>query len=193
MQTLRRELRQVIKEVLKEQAVNISMWIDYKDPESETVYDHLLDVVSDKIADAVLEVKGIAKVNPGVEWMVLGGVSTEEIAKIQQEEIVSKEKTDEYERTMGYNPLSWGKMERLRKFISSKPLEEIRKFAIWSRKDFSQLSPSKALQFPDLVIELWPQACPKVVERPIQKPVEKEDETKYVKLDYEKYKKEHGI
>jgi hypothetical protein len=37
----------------------------------------------------------------------------------------------------------------------------------------------------------WPKAHR--VERPIQKPVEKEDETKYVKLDYEKYKKEHGI
>ena len=99
-----------------------------------------------------------------IGWMVAGGVPSEEIARQQLKEKQSKEITDLYEREMGYNPLPWGKLEPLKKFLLTKTPDEIHTFAVWSKGKFSPLNPSKARQFPDLVRELWPQSEPQVVE-----------------------------
>jgi hypothetical protein len=179
MQTLRRELRLKFLDIL----------------EGNGIYGS--EDLSNKLVDAALEVKGISKVNPGTDWLIAGGVSSEEIARLHEEELAAKEKLDHYEREMVYNPLPWTdkKLERLARFLKKQTLEDIHRFAVWSKREYSSFSPAKARQFPEQVIELWPQACPKVVERPIQKTVEKEDETKYVvnlKASREKWEKEHG-
>jgi hypothetical protein len=123
-------------------------------------------------------------------WMIAAGVKSDEIARQNIDIQNIKEKTDEYERVMGYNPLSWGKKEmiNLQKFLAKKSIQDIRRFADWSRKEFSQLSPSKALQFPSLVIELWPQACPVIPERKIEPP---KPEPKYAVLDSKEWYKNH--
>jgi hypothetical protein len=123
-------------------------------------------------------------------WMIAAGVKSDEIARQNIDIQNIKEKTDEYERVMGYNPLSWGKKEmiNLQKFLAKKSIQDIRRFADWSRKEFSQLSPSKALQFPSLVIELWPQACPVIPERIIEPP---KPEPKYAVLDSKEWYKNH--
>jgi hypothetical protein len=70
---------------------------------------------------------------------------------------------------MGYSPLAWsGRLDRLRKFLLTKSTDEIRTFAAWSRKEFSTFTPAKARQFPDMVIDLWPQAFPVVNKRSVE-------------------------
>lgn len=96
----------------------------------------------------------------GIEWMIAAGISDEEINKVLEKEKLQKEIIDCYEKSMGYNPLPWNKMERLLKFLVTKTPEQIKQFASWSRKEFSTFTPAKARQFPDMVIDLWPQAFP---------------------------------
>jgi hypothetical protein len=93
-----------------------------------------------------------------LDWMIAAGVSSEEIEKVLEGERLSKEITDLWEKSMGYNPLTWSKLERLRKFLITKTPEEIKAFAKWSRREYSTFAPARALQSPDKVIELWPQA-----------------------------------
>jgi hypothetical protein len=93
-----------------------------------------------------------------VEWLVVAGVSSEEIEKTLAKERLSKEITDCWEKSMGYNPLSWSKLERLKRFLITKTPEEIKAFAKWSRREYSTFTPASACRFPDKVIELWPQA-----------------------------------
>jgi hypothetical protein len=98
---------------------------------------------------------------PPPDWLIAGGVSSEEIARLNAKEQAEKKVTDHYERKMGYNPLPWHTnkdLEALLRFLLDKSAEEITTFAEWSRKDFSPLSPAKARQYPRLVIECWPQA-----------------------------------
>jgi len=112
----------------------------------------------------------------GVSWSILGGLSSEEVAKHSAAENAIKESTDEFERQMGYNPLSWGSkdLEPLAKFLAKQTLHDIRRFADWSKREFSPLSPAKARQYPRLVIDLWPQACPPIEVRKPEPPKEKE-------------------
>lgn len=98
------------------------------------------------------------KVPESIEWMIAAGVSSEKIADLASKERRSKEITDCYEKEMGYNSLPWAKMGRLQKFLLTKTPDEIKQFAAWSRKDYSTFTPAKARQYPDMVIDLFPQA-----------------------------------
>ena len=101
-----------------------------------------------------------------LEWMIAGGVSTDEIERILEKEKRAKEICDCYEKSMGYNPLPWSKMERLKRFLLTKSTDEIKQFAAWSRKDYSTFTPAKARQYPDMVIDLFPQAFLTEVKQP---------------------------
>ena len=98
------------------------------------------------------------KIPQSLEWMIAGGASEEEIAILLENEKKVKLICDTYEQSMGYNPLPWSKMDRLKKFLLTKTVEEIQAFAAWSLGKYSGLSPTKARQNPDMVIDLWPQA-----------------------------------
>ena len=99
----------------------------------------------------------------GFDWQVRGGVPSEEISAQNKTFALRKEKTDEYERAMGYNPLPWGSKDLapLEKFLEDKSIEDIRRFAEWSKNPYNGLSPAKARQYPKLVIDLWLQSEPK--------------------------------
>jgi len=99
----------------------------------------------------------------GLDWQVLAGVPSEEIAALDKQFAATKERTDEYERVMNYPALSWGSkdLEPLSKFLAKQTLEDIRRFAEWSKNPYNGLSPAKARQHPKLVIDLWLQSTPK--------------------------------
>jgi hypothetical protein len=99
----------------------------------------------------------------GLSWGVALDLSSEELSRLTELESNIKLKTDEYERCMNYPPLSWGSkdLEPLAKFLAKQSLEDIRRFAEWSKNPFNGLSPAKARQYPKLVIDLWLQATPK--------------------------------
>jgi len=101
----------------------------------------------------------------GLDWQVLGGVPSEDIESLNKTFALRKEKTDAFEREMVYNPLDWGdkKLAPLEKFLEDKSFEDIHRFAEWSKREFSSLSPTKARQYPHLVIDLWLQACPPII------------------------------
>ena len=113
-------------------------------------------------------------------FQLLAGVPLEEIERQTKEIESAKERTDEFERQMGYNPLPWGdkKLDKLAKFLAKQSLEDIRRFALWSKREFSSFNPAKARQFPDQVIDLWPQACPPISAP--TKPQQREPEPEYV-------------
>ena len=95
----------------------------------------------------------------GLDWLIAGGASQEEVTAVVDNEKRAKVATDTYEQYMGFNPLPWsGKLERLKKFLMTKTEREIRTFATWCKRDFSSFTPSKARLNPDMVIDLWPQA-----------------------------------
>jgi len=98
-----------------------------------------------------------------IEWMIVGGVSNDEIEKVLEKEKRAKEVCDCYEKSMGYNPLPWNKLERLKRFLLTKTTDEIKTFAVWSRREYSTFTPAKARQYPEMVVDLWPQAFPEVV------------------------------
>lgn len=159
-QTLRRELIQKLFQVLQDKEVY--MFTD-------------IDKLSGILADAALEVAGIAKratfdlSQAGIEWAIAAGedIPQERLDRLQAEQAL----LDEYERAMGYNPLPWTspKLDKLRRFLVTKSLEEIRTFAAWSRREYSSFSPAKARSFPEQVIDNWPQAVPIVqVQLPTQ-------------------------
>ena len=112
----------------------------------------------------------------GLDWQVLAGMPSEVVVELDKTFALRKERTDEYERVMGYNPLNWGSKELapLEKFLAKQSLEDIRRFAIWSKREYSTLNPAKARQYPRLVIDLWPQACPPIEVRKPEPPKEKE-------------------
>ena len=100
--------------------------------------------------------------NAGIDWKVLANFSDAEIAEHNEREQNYSEKTHEFERSMGYNPLPWDSpaFTRLKRFIPKQSIHDIQRFALWSKRDFSSFTPAKARQYPDQVIDLWPQACP---------------------------------
>ena len=101
----------------------------------------------------------ILQENPkSLDWLIAAGVPSEELEEIKAREVHSAEITECWEKSMGYNPLNWSKLDHLRKFLLTKTLEEIKTFANWSRREYSTFTPTKACQYPDKVIELWPQA-----------------------------------
>ena len=166
-QTLRRELKQKISKAVDSYLNSANGIVDW-------------DEIYNVATNAALEVRGISKLElppkSGMDWMIAANLPAEEIERLSQIETNEKEKTDEYERAMGYNPLSWGSndLEPLAKFLAKQSLEDIRRFADWCKKDFSPLSPAKARQHPHLVKDLWPQACPPIEERKIEPPKEPE-------------------
>lgn len=140
MTTLRRELRQNIKNVLK----------SHLDPEACPSLLEELVAVFDKFR---------APKAKGLDWLIAAGVNSEEIIRLADNEQRESELLDHYEREMGYNPLTWsGSLERLRRFLLTKTPEEISTFAAWSKREYSPLSPTQARRNPDLVIDCWPQA-----------------------------------
>jgi len=121
------------------------------------------DALADLLADAALEVSGIKKVELPPDWLIAGGVSAEEIARINAKEQSEKRILDHFERAMGYNPLDWYSnkdLSALRKFLMTKTTEEIDSFAAWSKQKYSTLTPAKVRQYPRMAIDLWPQVTP---------------------------------
>jgi hypothetical protein len=113
-------------------------------------------------------------VGADIGWLINHDASAEEIEKSLKLNQDNEMRLDCYERSMGYNPLGWSsrKLERLANFLFTKSIAEIETFAVWCRQPFSPLSPAKARQFPDMVIDLWPQAFPKVIPTQERKPGE---------------------
>ena len=96
-----------------------------------------------------------------LEWMIAAGTDKEELSRVLGKEQREKETAAMFERLMGYNPLPWWsdhKLKSLLDFLLTKTPEEIGMFATWSKNKYSSLSPAKARQNPNLVIECWPQA-----------------------------------
>ena len=160
MTTIRRELRLKVKSAID----------NYLDSTAGILFSK--EDLCDLITDAALEVRGISTVKVPLDWAVAGGLSSEEISRLSAAENAIKESTDEFERAMGYNPLSWGSkdLEPLAKFLAKQTLHDIKRFADWSKREFSPLSPAKARQYPRLVIDLWPQACPPIEVRKPEPP-----------------------
>lgn len=148
-QTLRRELRTRFEGILSR----------YPDKFTLPEYDPLAAI----LADAALEVSGIKKQEMPADWMLAGGVSAEEIARVNAKEQDEKRILDHFERAMGYNPLDWYSnkdLSALRKFLMTKTTEEIDTFAAWSKQKYSTLTPAKVRQYPRMAIDLWPQVAP---------------------------------
>jgi len=122
-------------------------------PESSLIQPSIKTSINDNLSNSSSK-----KVPESIEWMIAAGVSSEKIADLTAKERHSKEITDCYEKEMGYNNLPWGKLERLKKFLMTKTPDEIKQFAIWSKGKFSAFTPAKARLYPDMVIDLFPQA-----------------------------------
>lgn len=90
-----------------------------------------------------------------IDWLIAAGAQPDQVQKTLDKEAKIREVTQAYEQYMGYSPLDWGKLERLQKFLLTKSVEEIKTFAAWSRKEYSTLTPPKARQYPQLVIDCW--------------------------------------
>lgn len=141
--TLRRELRKKIEDVLRSKLGEADQ-----------------DLV-DLLADATLGIRGIQ--NAGIDWQIAAGLSSEEIAKQNRQTASEAAILSHYEREMVYPTLDWDsdrRLERLRKFLITKTTGEITRFAEWSKRKYSDFTPSKARQYPELVIDLWNQAEP---------------------------------
>lgn len=106
--------------------------------------------------------------NASPEWGIMLNKSSEEIAQMAEKENHARETASLYEKEMGYNPLPWGekKLSALLKFLLTKSPAEIHAFASWSKEKYSSLQPSKARQYPNMVIECWPNAVPDVPDKP---------------------------
>jgi hypothetical protein len=172
MTTMRRELRKKIHEILTAQLENEQYFENYP---IEWTND-----TADKLADAILEITGIKTApmkNASPDWLLAGQVSSEEIARLNEKQQAEKEVLDHYERAMNYPPLSWWtdkKLDRLRKFLLTKTLEQITTFADWCKRDFSSFTPTKARQYPELVIDLWTQAFAPEADNSIRARLERE-------------------
>ena len=137
---------------------------------------HSLSIIKTSSAPSKEKVK--LPENTPLDWMVQAGVSSEVIEAHSRKENAEREKASFFEQKMGLNPLKWwhdDKLKALLKFLMSKSPEEIEIFAAWSKSEFSPLSPTKARQHPDYVIDCWLQAFePKIKTKPRPKPVSAE-------------------
>lgn len=113
----------------------------------------------------------------GIDWMIAAGVPDEEIERVLEKEKREKDILDHYERVMGYNPLGWDadkKLARLKRHLLGKTKEEITTFAEWSKRDYSSFTPSKARQYPEMVIDLWLQAFAPQADNSVRARLERE-------------------
>lgn len=142
MQTLRREIRKILEK-------------------------HFPGENQEKInacADEILRLRALnhpVMQNAGIDWLVAAGVSADELNETLERERLEESVASLYESAMGYNPLPWHSerdLEKLLKFLVTKPPEEIQRFAAWSRRPYSTFDPAKARQYPLRVIDFWPLA-----------------------------------
>lgn len=99
--------------------------------------------------------------NASIDWMIAGGVKPEEIQSVLEKEQRRAKVAGLWEELMKYNPLNWENdrvLKALLDFLVERPEEEIRRFAAWSKREYSTFDPVKARRFPREVIELWPTA-----------------------------------
>lgn len=154
-QTLRREIRLKLLSILEEDKdIVFGIWTS-KERES----------LADRLTDATLSVAGISRrelpQNASLDWIIAANLSSEEVAAHAAREQREKDTAILYEKSMGYGSLPWWTdkgLERLLKFLLNKTEAEIKDFAEWSKRPYAGLSPLKARQYPNLVIECWPQA-----------------------------------
>jgi hypothetical protein len=131
-----------------------------------------------------------SKIKDNLQWQVLAG---EKVESLPDPSI--KEALDTFERDLKFNPLPWSTntpWTRLEKFVLKQfaPNKNIfKRYNDWRNNEgkFEGMSNKQIYSNPDQFIATWPFH---EVERPIQKTVEKEDETKYVNLT--EWRKEHG-
>ena len=164
-QTITRELKLKFKNLLNAE----SLFTRYAtDDDSRAELQEYQDAFADKLVAAALEVRGIAKsqLPPGssLDWSILAGQSSEQIVAEEEAFAAEKRVLDAYERAMGYGVLPWysdPKLEKLRRFISAKTVEEINTFAIWCNRQYSKFRPEDARRYPEQVWEFWPMAFKK--------------------------------
>ena len=146
------ELIQRFKEIFSHTPLFGTLWTD----EDQTLINKQLDLLAEELADAALERKTVLPAGAGLDWMIAApDLTVNQLERHLAKEAQIREVTQAYEQYMGFNPLEWGKLERLQKFLLTKSVEEIKTFAAWSRKEYSTLTPPKARQYPQLVIDCW--------------------------------------
>ena len=146
------ELIQRFKEIFSHTPLFGTLWTD----EDQTLINKQLDLLAEELADAALERKTVLPAGAGLDWMIAApDLTVNQLERHLAKEAQIREVTQAYVQYMGFNPLEWGKLERLQKFLLTKSVEEIKTFAAWSRKEYSTLTPPKARQYPQLVIDCW--------------------------------------
>jgi hypothetical protein len=103
--------------------------------------------------------------NSDIGFMLAAGMSSEQMAKENEEVNKTMETANLYEACMGYNPLPWWNdrdLARLLRFLQAQTPDEIRQFAEWSKRKFSTFDPAKARMNPLKVIEFWPMSKPEL-------------------------------
>ena len=148
----RKELIDRFSKILKNETIFGSLW----SIADETYINKTLDELIEKLADAALS-SGKVRLPPNssIDWLIASGAQPEEVQQTLDKEAKIREVTQAYEKAMGFNPLEWGKMERLQKFLLTKSVEEIKTFGAWSKREYSTLTPPKARMYPQLVIDCW--------------------------------------
>ena len=150
----RKELIERFGKILKNETIFGSLW----SIADESYINKTLDELIEKLADSALSSGHRVTIPPGsdIGWLVAGANPDQQaVQQTLDKEAKIREVTQAYEKYMGFNPLEWGKLERLQKFLLTKSVEEIKTFAAWSRKEYSTLTPPKARQYPQLVIDCW--------------------------------------
>lgn len=152
----REELITRFGKILKNETIFGSLW----SIADEDYINKTLDKLIGELADSALSSGKKVALPPGsgIDWLIAAGAQPEEVQKTLTKESKIREVTEAYEKYMGFNPLEWSKMERLQKFLLTKTTEEIKTFAEWSKRDYSTFTPAKARQYPNMVIDLFPQA-----------------------------------
>jgi hypothetical protein len=133
-----------------------------------------VDVMAEKLADIALTVRGISGLPAGSDpaWLMRAGASSNEVADLLSKEQREKETARCFEEAMGLGALPWwnnADLKALLKFLTDKTPLEIKKFATWSRRDFSTFDPVKARRNPRQVMEFWSLAFPTETTRVQQK------------------------
>lgn len=152
-QTLKRELRLKFNEVL----------IDYP---------LIRELLADRLADAALEVAGLAKKQlRGIEAAIMGDRPVTEDDLIRADPI--EDTLAELEQGLHRNIPRTGLWQDLAKWINKRPAQTIKKWVSWYMNDKFRVENAWRLK-PDDVRSAWPQAFPKPPD-PKTYYVEKED------------------